>query len=223
MQQTRADGRCGACGKPLPAELRGTPKPDAIRIGKHEWVIEEATVAACVLPVAEAKQSWGPHTDGLAWSFDIRAKPIRIDQEMVGPYIYDQVFLAPAKSWHGLEGLPFWCVPRSSPDEPEGPCICIHEHDEIQNAAFTFGKRDGKRFRFTLTGEYLWFEMKPDSVIVDTWMEFTGAVTYATSTEEAWKQVCRHLDGRYLRRESDPPVDMTRGRFQFRFRPIVGK
>lgn len=220
MQQTRADGRCGACGKPLPAELRGTPKADAMRIGKHEWAIEKATVAACVLPVAEAQRSWGPHTDGLAWSFDVRARPSRIEQEMVGPRIYDQMFLAPAKSWRGLEGLPFWCA-SSSPDEPEGPCICIHEHDEIQNATFAFGKRDGTRFRFTFTGEYLWFDMKPDPIFVDTWMEFTGVVTYAASAEQAWNLVGQHLDGAHLRRESDPPVDMTQGRFQFRFRPIT--
>ena len=220
IQQTRADGRCGACGKPLPKELRGSPKPDSVRIGKYEWAIKQASVTACVLSLEEAKRSWGPATDGLAWTFDIATQPIRIESELVDPHISYQVFLAPAGTWRALEGMPFWCVPRSSPDELEGPLICIHEHDEIQNAAFTFGKREGTRFRFHFTGEYLWFEMKPDPITVDTWMDFTGVVTYASSVEEARTLVAQHLDSRHLRTESEPPIDMTQGTFQFRFRPI---
>jgi len=144
-----------------------------------------------------------------------------MDNERCGPYIYNQVFFAPADTWRGLEGTTFDCVPSASPDEPEGPCICIHEHDDIQHAAFSFGKRDGARFKFHLTGKYLWFEMTPDPIHLETWMDFTGAVTYASNLEQAWKQVTQHLNGHHLRPESDTPVDMTNGRFQFRFRPLI--
>jgi hypothetical protein len=188
-----------------------------MRIGRYEWTIKDASVAACVLPLEEADRSWGQGTNGLAWSFDIYTQPIQIDHERVKPHLYQQMFLAPVPSWRDLEGMAFT---RSSGDDREGALICIHEHDEVHNAVFTFGKRHVSRFQFHFSGEYLWFEMKPDPITVDTWINFTGAVTYASSEQEAWRLVCQHLDARHLRNESVPPIDMTRGRYQYRFCPL---
>lgn len=48
MKQSRADGRCLACGKPLPAELRYTPRRTTIADPSH-WKIKEMPVKRNVI------------------------------------------------------------------------------------------------------------------------------------------------------------------------------
>ncbi len=181
-----------------------------IRLGSHEWPVEEATLGVTILPLHEADEYWGPGTNGILWHMEILAGERWIDNEPMRPVVYIQGFTVKLQTWRQLENREFYW-PNTPPDDEydrDRPSICIGSHDDLFDSRVRFGSRSQVSFDLRWSAKYAYFHVERDLLYIEAPIVFLGASVKATDVEVAWQQLCEHLKGEHF---SPKPLEPGEG------------